>query len=147
MHPIVELLFIIKDHICIIELYHKKEIRQLELELVQLPTDDDLQKYPMKMRELQQEIDNRNKIIKEMEDKMNGGGDTDDYEDELMRSSAEMEEVISSSPEQSKRSERSESSDEEPTGRDMFQSKKGEVWFRYRFVFRRNGIEKCDFWK
>lgn len=124
-----ELAFVIKDYVYVIELQHKKEIRQLELELAQLAPDDDLQEHAMKMRELQQEINNRNKIIKQIEDKVNAGGDgdTDDNEDKLIQKICEVLEA-------SERSEQSESSDDEPTKRDSIQSKKGKVWFWYRLV-------------
>lgn len=106
-----------------------------------MTTEDELQEYALKMRELQQELDNLNKMNKELEDKftvivdVNGDGDgngdgyenarTMDYEDTLIQKIREVqqstEELVKSQAGQSS------SEDGELTTKVAVKLEKGEV--------------------
>lgn len=60
----------------------EKEIRQLELELQQLPTEDELRQYAAKKRVQQQELDDLNKNIKDLEAELDN---VDDDENNLLQ--------------------------------------------------------------
>lgn len=97
----------------------KKEIRRLELELEQLPTENELRQYAMKKREQQQELDDLNDMIKKLEAK----SAKDDDEETLfqkIREAQQLDAELMESPEQPKPAE-------QPTNPDPFKSKSEKV--------------------
>lgn len=86
----------------------------MELELAQLTPEDELQENDMKTRKWQQQLDDLNKIIKELEDKLNVDGKD---EDTLFR---KIKEVNQSTEELQKSESEQSDSDGESTKRETF---------------------------